>query len=184
MALERFGFTSRASTSAAREDDDLDVVIDREIQNAISSDKKRKRGNYTFYSAELSFKIGKYAAENGNKAAGKKFKKDDGTPVHEATVRNFKKQYLAKLRSGGEGSSLPKLQKGRRRLLPEKIEEELKKRIAVMRAKGGVVNSWIVIATARGLLKKKEPMLEKVITLKREWGWSFLNKMGYVKRKG
>ena len=90
MALERFGFTSRASTSAAREDDDLDVVIDREIQNAISSDKKRKRGNYTFYSPELSFKIGKYAAENGNKAAGKKFKKDDGTPVHEATVRNFK----------------------------------------------------------------------------------------------
>ena len=52
--------------------------------------KKRKRGNYTFYSPELSFKIGKYAAENGNKAAGKKFKKDDGTPVHEATVRNFK----------------------------------------------------------------------------------------------
>ena len=53
-----------------------------------------------------------------------------------------------------------------------------------MRAKGGVVNSGIVIATARGLLKEKEPMLEKVISLKQEWGWSFLNKMGYVKSKG
>ena len=50
-------------------------MIDREVYNAIGSDKKRKRGNCTFHTAELSFKIGRYAAENGNKAACKKFKK-------------------------------------------------------------------------------------------------------------
>lgn len=53
-----------------------------------------------------------------------------------------------------------------------------------MREKGGIVNSWIVVATATGILKKREPMLAKSVHLKREWGWKFLNNMGFVKRRG
>jgi hypothetical protein len=35
--------------------------------------KKRKRGAYTAYSSNARAKIGKFAAENGNKAAVAKF---------------------------------------------------------------------------------------------------------------
>lgn len=46
------------------------------------------------FDEDLRFKVGKYAAENGNRTAQKKFPLDDGSFIHEATVCSFKKQYL------------------------------------------------------------------------------------------
>ena len=44
---------------------------------------KRPRGTYTYYSPELRAKIGKFAAESGNKAAVEKFSKEVGKPMSE-----------------------------------------------------------------------------------------------------
>ena len=45
-------------------------LVERQIHNA-TSDEKRKTRDYTFYPAELCFKIRKKEAHQGNKAAGK-----------------------------------------------------------------------------------------------------------------
>lgn len=47
---------------------------------------KHPRGTYVYYPPELHAKIGKFAAESGQKAAVTKFSKDLGKPVSESTV--------------------------------------------------------------------------------------------------
>ena len=51
---------------------------------------KRPRGTYTYFSPELRAKIGKFAAESGNKAAVEKYSREVGKPLSESTVRGFK----------------------------------------------------------------------------------------------
>ena len=69
--------------------------------------KKRTRGEYHNY--ELCAKIAKYACENSNKSAVDKFSAQLGYSLSEATVRNFKRIYLAWLKAKGDADDITTL---------------------------------------------------------------------------
>ena len=67
------------------------------VERALDSAQSRKRGPYQRYNAETRAKIGRYAAENGNKAAVDKFSQELSRPVSESSVRGMKKAYYTEL---------------------------------------------------------------------------------------
>ena len=56
--------------------------------------RNRVRSKYHHYTAKTHAKVVRYACENGNKAAVKKYSAEVGYSVFEGTVRNFKRKYL------------------------------------------------------------------------------------------
>ena len=60
-----------------------------ELSDPHPSKKRKLRGTYAVYTAADRARIGKYAAENGNKNARLRFLKDFPN-LNESTVRNFK----------------------------------------------------------------------------------------------
>ena len=54
-----------------------------------TASSSRKRGNYTYFSAEIRAKIGQFASENGNSKVICHFKKELPA-LKESTVRTFK----------------------------------------------------------------------------------------------
>ena len=64
-----------------------EAAVDQELKAVEEENGKKK--TYTHYSAEDRAKIGRWAAENGNASACRKFK------VPESTVCGFKTRYLA-----------------------------------------------------------------------------------------
>ena len=71
----------------------------QEIQSTMNKAGTRKRKAYTAFTAEQRVAIGKYASENWNAAAVKKFKNDfEGGKLGESTVRLFKKRYVEELK--------------------------------------------------------------------------------------
>lgn len=74
------------------------------------------RGSYTTYTPEQKAVIGRYAAENGNAKAVKKYSSELGVSVKESTVRQFKKAYYLQLHQGkdpDEIKSIPVKKRGR-----------------------------------------------------------------------
>ena len=119
--------------------------------------KKRVRGEYDHYTAETRAKIAKYACESGNKVVIKKHSMELGHAVSEGTVRNFKRKYLEQLKSVGDPdriNSLPSAAVGRP-LLIRKFDDEVAEYIRNLRLSGGIVNSNILIATAKGIIADK-----------------------------
>ena len=68
------------------------------IEKEISVTTKKEREAYKWWTPDYRFKIGKYAAENGNTAAVCKFKAEF-PGLNESTVREFKKKYNIKITS-------------------------------------------------------------------------------------
>ena len=125
--------------------------------------KKRKRGQYHRYDPELRVKIAKYACENGNKSTVERFSSQLGFSVSEATVRNFKRVYLSKLKAGSDPDSItsfPDRALGRPLLIGE-FDQQVFEYIKQLRAAGGIVNRNIVLAAARGIISHKKPSLLK-----------------------
>lgn len=188
MALRRFfsfstsGASGSSKTSVGQSQDE---VIEEEIAKE-QQRSSRKRGKYESYDESFRYKVGRYAAEHGNKWALNKFKRKDGQCLSEATVRNFKRQYLEQIKSGKDldQAILPKKQQGRPKLLPSEIEAEVKLYIERLRDKGAIVNYHIVLGVTRGILKKKRPTLYRQLDLQKAWAHSLLSRWGYSKRKG
>ena len=151
--------------------------------------RKRKRGQYHHYDPELRVKIAKYACENGNKSTVELFSAQLGFTVSEATVRNFKRLYLSKLKAGSDPDSItsfPDRALGRPLLIGE-FDQSVFEYIKQLRAAGGIVNRNIVIAAARGIISHKKPSLLKEhggsLELGKKWAESFLQRRGFVRRK-
>ena len=77
-------------------------TINREVERRLETQgkqrsNKRKITNF-HYDVEILAKIGRYAAENGNKNAMERFSRDLQSPLSESTVRGFKKAYYFELR--------------------------------------------------------------------------------------
>ena len=74
-----------------------------------------------------------------------------------------------------------------RPLLIGKFDEKVAEYIRYLRLSGGIVNSNILIAAAKGIIAHKKPGLLKdyggSIELGKKWAESFLIRKGYVKRK-
>lgn len=114
-----------------------------------------------------------------------------GFSLPEASVRNFRREVQKHLASGkslDEVVEFPVKKKGQPLLLPEEIEELIKKFVQNLSLCGSPVNSSIVIAAAKGIVLHKARSLLKEnggsLELKTSWAFSFLSRHGYVKRKG
>ena len=96
----------------------LDVLS---VEKQDASAKTRARGSYGRLTDKQRAQIGKYASENGNAAAVRRFSKELDRPLNESTVRSIKNYYeeLGKKRSSGDSlgeaavTSLPPKKRGR-----------------------------------------------------------------------
>ena len=96
MSLYRW-FSSASSNKPYLPDSTREQTKEKELEVANANERvaaametrpSRKRSStYLFYTPELRAKIGKFAAESGNKTAVEKFSKEIGKPVSESTLR-------------------------------------------------------------------------------------------------
>ena len=155
-----------------------------------------KRGTYVSYTPEQRRDIGKYAAEHGNSKAVKKFSEDLNCKISESTVRNIKSAYLKEIHSPkrklnldeSEVLELTPKKRGRKLMLGDELDENVKKMVNSVRNSGGVINSAIVMAAGKGIVLAKDRSLLVEngghIGITKSWAQSFLRRMGMVKRKG
>ena len=153
----------------------------------------QKRGAYAIISEELKAKVGKYAAENGVTVSLRHFKTSHELDLKESTVRGWVTAYQKKLESlRKEGkeltvSMLSEKPRGRPLLLGSELEDQVKSFVREVRSSGGVVNSAIVKAAAKGIILAKDANLLQEngggINLTKDWANRLLARMGYVKRK-
>ena len=68
-------------------------AVQRVLDEQSSQQPSPKRRKYTTFNDEQRARVGKYAAENGNTAALRKFRSEMPS-LGESTVRFFKKRYL------------------------------------------------------------------------------------------
>ena len=167
-----------SSTEAANKE------VQRELEIG-SKKRKQAHGDYQHYTAEASAKIAKYACESGNKAAVKKLSMELIHCASEGMVRNFKCKYLEQLKHVGDPdlvTSLPSALASRPLLIGEVAEY-----ISSLRLFGGILNSSILIAAAKGIIAHRNPNLLKdyngSLELRKKWAESLLIQMGSVKRK-
>ena len=120
LTLEEMGIGVLAKKEANKA---MQCVLDEQSSQQPSS----KRRKYTTFSDEQRAKVGKYAAENGNTAALRKFRSELPN-LGESTVRFFKKCYLNEVQnsSGAAVTNIPSRKRGRPLTLGE-IDEEVQK---------------------------------------------------------
>ena len=125
-----------------------------------SQGRRRKRGKYHHYTAEVCAKIAKYASEHSNKAAVTKFSRELEHSVSESTVRNVKSAYLLKLKSEKGPcniGALPHASLGRPLLLGNTLDAKVADYIKAPRLAGGIVNRSIAVGTAKGIVLHESP---------------------------
>ena len=119
-----------------------------------------------------------------------------GTKSNELTARRLKTEYLQKLQNlaavGGENvqptvKTLPLKIQGRPLLLGVELDQAVQEYITSLRAIGGVVNTAIVMAAAKGIVSTRDASKLTShgghIEITSTWAKSLLSRMGYVKRK-
>ena len=106
--------------------------------------------------------IAKYAAEHGVNAI-RRFKKDfPDDLLKENTIRGWKKTYLLELQSRRKAGKdlavkeLPNKNAGRPLMLGEALDGQVQAYLTELGRVGGVVNRVIAIASARGIVRKKD----------------------------
>ena len=164
----------------------MTAALQREEAGRSPRGTKRK---YTTFTPEDRAAIGRYAAENGNAAAVKKFKATHS--VGESTVRWFKKQYVeeTKKRENPEAEvrSLHKLKRGRKVMLGEQLDAKVKNYILALRNAGAPIGSSVVMAAGEGIVRAHDrtQLVQHGghIQITKTWALSLLKRIGFVKRK-
>ena len=158
---------------------------------ASNAERPKKRKYTTSFTPEDRAAIGRYAAENGNAKAVKKFKAMHH--VGESTVRLFKKKYLEEVQKRTPGTELevvkriPKHNCGRKVMLGKELDSKIQSYVKALHAAGTPIGSSVVMAAAEGLVRAYDrTMLEEYgghVAITKSWAMSLLGRMGYVKRK-
>ena len=138
----------------------VDCIAVTEAVEASSQVKTRKQ-TYTNWTNKERFVIGKYAAENGQTAAARKFSSKN-KPLNESTTRRFCKRYKEELQRSTKEKREPKTElslppRGRPLMLGS-LDEMVQRYIRAYRSCGGPVNSLIAISIAK-LLITRNPQL-------------------------
>lgn len=140
-------------------------------------------------------RIGRYACENGVAAAARRMSRELDKPLNESTVRRMKRLYQSEVQRKKrareeDDTTVEKLEpakRGRPLLLGKRIDEKVKGYVYTLRESGAVVNSAVVIASAKGIIRKLDRTLLSDngghVDLTRGWAKSFLSRMGFVKRR-
>ncbi len=111
--------------------------------------------------------------------------------IGESTVRLFKKRYLSECEAAGSSevpvTSLPAKKKGRKLMLGEELDEQVKKYVKFLRANGTSIGTNVIMAAAEGIVRAHDRTLLAEygghMSFTKTWALSLLQRMGYVKRK-
>ena len=143
---------------------------------------------YTAFSDETREDIGRYAAENGNAAALKKFCSDI-SDRGESTVRLFKKRYLEEVRKVPRGERVDKIMSckcGRPLELGKELDNDVQKYVKALRKAGTPINTAVILAAVEGIITAKDQALLDSngghIQLNKSWAKSLMARMNLVKR--
>ena len=159
----------------------------------ISRKENRKEKKLRIYSPRERAEIGKLACSIGAIAAARRIsKKFEG--INESTVHGFKKAYLNELRTKRlreeedlTVEELPLKKRGTPLLLGKKLDEAVQQYILKLREHGCPINTVIVLAVARGIVKSMErTRLAEYggpTTLTTPWAKSLLKRMNFTKRR-
>ena len=140
-------------------------------------------------------KIGKYASLHGVMSAACHFRYLLGHKISESTIRSIKKAYKEQLheskqaRRAREVKSLPKKKLGKPMLLGARLDSQVQLYLRNVRAGGGPVTARIAMAAAHGIMLSSDTGRSKFaeygdyIKLGRQWAYSLLELMNFVKRK-
>ena len=121
--------------------------------------------------------------KNGVRPASRKY------DIAESTIRSMIKSYKSEQKDHEHEtlSSLPKKQRGAKKLLPEEIDEKVINMIESMRASGTGVTWEMTIAIAKGLVNAFDRTLLKEngghLEINDTWAQSFHRRLGSVRRK-
>ena len=161
-----------------------------ELADPNPSKKRKLRGAYTAYTPTDRAKIGKYAAENGNKNARVHFLKHFPN-LNESTVRNFKKAYLERMKFQQKQlhpqpvTQISIQPRGRPPLMME-LDSKLVKLLHAVRSRGGIINIHVVRASAKALIATNPQTHQQLshFDMPRSWVSSIYRRMGLVRRMG
>ena len=168
--------------------------LNKEIGTLVNSGTMGKRSTYLKMRAEQKATMGKYAAEHGIINAIQHFTGEfpEGA-LKESTVHGWKKAYLVELhlqRRAGKDlliTELPTKKLGHPLLLGETLEKELRAYLIDLGKAGRVVNAEIAMASAKGLVRRKDSRLLAenggYMVFTKDWAHHLLARMGLVKRK-
>ena len=153
-----------------------------------------KRKPYLKLTDKQRATIGRYAVEHGTVNAIRRFKGDfPQDSLKENTIHGWKNAYLQELQSRRrEGKDrvvreLPKRKTGRPLMMGEDLDRQVQAYLRDLGKAGGGVNKELAIASARGIIRKKDSRLLAEnggpVALTKDWAHYLLVRMGYVKRK-
>ena len=162
-----------------------DCIAVTEAAEASSQVKTRKQ-TYTNWTNKERFVIGKYAAENGQTAAARKFSSKN-KPLNESTARRFCKRYKEELQRSTKEKREPKtelsLQPRGRPLMLGSLDEMVQRYIHAYRSCGGPVNSLIAISIAKLLITRNPQLNLGHLDLdSSSWAKSLFKRMGFTRR--
>ena len=150
--------------------------------------KKRERQTYQEWTPSDRFKIGKYAAVNGNIASVCKCQAEF-PHLNESTVREFKKKYNTEIANAVKekrevANVNPKYssQTGRPLLLGE-LDSMVQTYIKQLSNRGGVVNRAIANATGQASLSRYPNLVGEIDVSSSSWAQSLFRRMGFKKRR-
>ena len=168
-------------------------VLESRLNCSLTREPSEKRGAYNKYTLEFKETTAKYAIENGNSRAARKFSTTD-MAINESTIRSWVATYkeeLERKRKAGEDSaisSLPEAKRGRPLLLGDTLDNQVKEYVRSVREGGGLITTEITIAAAKAIVRKYNPQLladdKGSITITSDWAKSLLYCMHFVKRRG
>ena len=164
------------------------VEANEKVTKLLEKPIKSARGPYHTFTPAQKLTIGKRAAEHGTTAAMRFFaKKYPDLPLKETTVRRLKNMYQSQVRQQRSDISSPESfqakKTGRPLLIGEDLDKQVRDYVGYLRSTGAVINTAVVIASAKGIIMYKDPNLLARINLTKGWAKYLLHRMGYVKRK-
>ena len=125
------------------------------LAQCLSHQAKKRRGVYNKYTPEFKAKVARYAIENGNCRAARKFSSTEKV-IDESSVRGWVTTYkreMERKRKGGEEISavslLPVAKCGRPLFLGDTLDSEVKSYIRSVREGGGLITTEITMAAAK-----------------------------------
>ena len=137
---------------------DVGSIDARHVSEIASNSRDKRRQGYNKWTGER-FKIGKHAAEFGNRAAVKTYKSEFPT-LNESTVRSFKAKFYQEINQAAKEmrnpiKSIPKYSQptGRPLMLGE-LDSMVQTYLRALSKRGGVVNTSVANATAKALISK------------------------------
>ena len=135
---------------------DVGSIDARHVSEIASNSRDKRRQGYNKWAGEQRFKIGKHAAEFGNRAAVKTYKSEFPT-LNESTVRSFKAKYYQEITQAAKEmrnptKSIPKYSQptGRPLMLGE-LDSMVQTFLRALSKRGWVVNTSVANATAKTL---------------------------------